>query len=71
MMFLEDSDDHANKVRSPPPLNQMQCLKTPQKKPLSKTCCRGRCNRPTMSDISCALPLFNAAELRNIRAKMK
>lgn len=37
MMFLEDSDDHANKVcRAPPPhptpLNQMQCLKKQQKK---------------------------------------
>lgn len=35
MMFLEDSDDHANKVRRappPPPLNQMQCLKKPPKK---------------------------------------
>lgn len=34
MMFLEDSDDHANKVCRAPPLNQMQCLKKQQKKSL-------------------------------------
>lgn len=36
MMFLEDSDDHANKVcHAPPPLNQMQCFKkTKQKRSL-------------------------------------
>lgn len=38
MMFLEDSDDHANKVCRPPPptpLNQMQCLKKQNKKKAS------------------------------------
>lgn len=32
MMFLEDSDDHANKVRPPPPLKPNAMFKNPPKK---------------------------------------